>query len=158
MRKNPWLKICEFGDDLRIFSAADAGDYGPLIELLRSGANLKTGHRELLIAILEGKIKRPSHRQPSLRTLERKRAITKRVRELKRQDWKPHAAVIQVAAEFRCKDRTVWNALRHGRVEERVREMLLRDKEKRQAADEIAREVGLSDYLTREVRLRLEKK
>lgn len=104
-------------DDYDIFKAAHEGDSAPLIELLRSGAELTADRRELVIKILGGKIKRPRHRQASLKTSKRERAIFERVHELEVIGWKSTAAIRQTQEEFTCGETTVRNALRRYRGE-----------------------------------------
>jgi hypothetical protein len=102
-------------DDLGIFRAAHEGDLGPLIELLRSGAELTPDRRALVIKILEGKLNRPPHRQASLKTLQRQHAIARRVRELEHEVRKSHSAIVKAAEEFGCHEKTVRNAIREER-------------------------------------------
>jgi hypothetical protein len=104
-------------DDYEIFRAAHEGDLAPLIELLRSGAELTADRRALVIKILEGKIKRPNHRKASLKTLKRERAIFNRVHDLEMDDWKSTAAIRQAQEEFKCSESTVRKACRAYRGE-----------------------------------------
>jgi hypothetical protein len=104
------------GDDYETFRAAHEGDHGPLIELLRSGADVTPERRVLLIKILEGKLKRPPHRQgATLKDQAVRRSLVRRVRELESGGCKQTAAVAQVAAESGRSERTVRSALRLAR-------------------------------------------
>jgi hypothetical protein len=104
-------------DEYDIFKAAHEADFAPLIELLRSGAELTADRRALVIKILQGKIKRPNHRQASLKTLKRRSAIFDRVHELEIDGWKSTAAIRQVQEEFKCSESTVRKACRPYRGE-----------------------------------------
>ena len=102
-------------DDYDIFRAAHEGNLAPLIELLRSGAELTADRRALVIQILEGRLNRPPHRQASLKTLQRRSAMARRVHELERKGRKPHSAIVKVAEEFGCHEKTIRTALREER-------------------------------------------
>jgi hypothetical protein len=105
-------------EEYYIFRAAHDGDNGPLIEFIRSGAELTAEHRELIAKLLGGEIQRPPHRQKSIVTEMRRKAIAKRVRALERE-MKQMAAIAQVMSEFDCSDKTVKIALqRHRKGEE----------------------------------------
>ena len=107
-------------DDYEIFRAAHEGNLAPLIELLRSGAELTPDRRALVIKILEGKLKRPAHRQASVKTLERQHAIARRVHELEREGRKSLSAIVKTAREFGCSEKTVRNALRKESEREKI--------------------------------------
>ena len=97
-------------EDFLIIASAKDGDYGPLIELLRNGAELTSWRRELVIQILEGKLKRPSHRPArTVNDLSLKAKIHKRIRELTAEGHKLTAVDAQVADEFGCSVKTVSN-------------------------------------------------
>jgi hypothetical protein len=104
-------------EDLEIFRAAHEGDFGPLIALLRSGAKVTPERRALIIKILDGELKRPPHRQRSMRTPQRRRAIAKRVREIEHEGCTPMRAVARAQKEFKCSEATVRSALRDERKE-----------------------------------------
>src|SRR5262249_50654156 len=86
----------------RIFRSAHEGDTEPLALLLESGREITPEIRELLVKILRDTLKRPSHRQQTLKAQNRWVAIAKRFHELENEgmDFKP--AVHDVAREFGC--------------------------------------------------------
>jgi hypothetical protein len=109
-------------NDYIIFRSAHEKNYNPLIELLRSGAELTPRHRDLLAKILEGKITRPAHRKAkTLRDLQRTMDIAKRVRTLEADECKQIAAIAQAADEFCCSVSTVKTALRNDRAAQDAR-------------------------------------
>ena len=106
------------------FRAAHEGDLGPLADLLHSGAELTPDLRNLVVKILRGELRRPNHRQKRLKTLLHQRDIARRVHELERDGWKSTAAVRQVEEEFNCSDKTVRNALREDREEQKAQKRI----------------------------------
>jgi hypothetical protein len=92
--------------------AAHQGDNEPLIEWLKSDAEITPLLRALIVKVLSGGIRRPKHRPKSMLTRREHQAIANRVREL---GGKQMAAIAQVMSEFKCSQEKVKLALKADR-------------------------------------------
>ena len=106
----PW----KIGDLIGIDQAGD-GDFGPLIERLRSEVSLTRRQREVIALILEGRLKRPRHRvrKESTELMEQAIAYEVMVRE---KSGGTEAAVHEVMVKFNKKERSVRLALSRWRA------------------------------------------
>jgi hypothetical protein len=93
--------------------AAQEGDTRALCDRLRNSAVAITmAERRCAADLIEGKLKLPRHRPPSVKTRLRTIDIARRVEELTSKPGEREAAIAATAAEFKCRRSTVLSALK----------------------------------------------
>jgi len=101
----------EGSQDFHAIRAAKEGDVAPLADKLRGNTDLSPELRQLAADIIEGKFKRPRHRQRKITTLVRYLMMAEHVRTGARKYGKKHAAVRSAMDEFHCDERTITRAM-----------------------------------------------
>jgi hypothetical protein len=105
----------EIGDSLGTYEALQ-GDFGPLIDQLRSNAKLTRRQRELLALILEGKFRRPKRRVRKEATREFEEAIAYFVMSREAEGVKNESAVHEAMEVFDRGERSVRSAVSKHRL------------------------------------------
>lgn len=98
-------------EEYELYRAALEGDYAPLIDILRSGAELSSEVRGVLAGVLERKLKPPPHRPTKRGTQAGHLEIALHVRELVARDRPVKVAVAEAMAKFNCGKRKVETAV-----------------------------------------------